>query len=79
MQPLLIGRSRLRQIRLDSTALAWVRYLEQNCALRVGLSSGREYEYTGVPLDVYQELLAAESKGRYYNANIRNDFPCRKI
>lgn len=67
------------RIRLDSTALAWVRYLEQDRILQVGLRSGREYEYSEVPSGVYRELLAAQSKGQYYNANIRNDFPCQEI
>jgi hypothetical protein len=69
----------LPRIRLDSTALAWVRYLKQECILQVGLRSGREYEYSEVPSRVYRELLATQSKGKYYNANIRNDFPCQEI
>lgn len=70
---------RLERIDLDSTALAWVGYLSEQGVLRVGLRTGRNYDYVDVPARVYQELLAAESKGRYYNLHIRNEFPCRKI
>ncbi len=36
--------------------------------LEIAFSSGRIYRYTDVPLDVYEGLLAAESKGQYMHA-----------
>lgn len=69
----------LDRIHLDSTALAWIRYQEQQHVLRVGLRTGRVYDYFAVPLSVYHDLLTAPSKGRYYNRNIRNDFPCQEV
>ena len=57
----------MERIDLDSTALAWVRYLSEQRVLQVGLRTGRDYDYLDVPARVYQELLAAKSKGRYYN------------
>jgi hypothetical protein len=69
----------VERIELDSTALAWVCYLSEQRVLQVGLHTGRDYDYLDVPARVYQELLAAESKGRYYNLHIRNEFPCRQI
>lgn len=59
---------------LDSTALAWVRYLPKERVLQIGLRTGRTYDYFEVPARIYRELLAAESQGRYYNRHIRNDF-----
>ena len=59
---------------LDSSALAWVRYLPEQRVLQVGLRTGRDYAYFDVPPEIYSELLAAESKGRYYNHHIRNEF-----
>lgn len=41
--------------------------------------SGRRYVYSGVPMTVAQGFAEAQSKGRYYNAAIRNCFPCRKL
>lgn len=64
----------MQRIELDSTALAWVRYLPEQRILQVGLRTGRGYDYFDVPVDVYTDLLAAESKGRYYNHHIRNHF-----
>jgi hypothetical protein len=43
------------------------------------LSSGDTYVYDAVPREVFDELLQAESKGRYFNAHIRNSFETRKL
>lgn len=37
----------------------------------------RRYKYFGVPQPVYDGLLNAESKGRYFSQNIRGIYPCR--
>jgi hypothetical protein len=69
----------LERIVLHSTILAWVRYLPDLRLLQIGLCTGKDYEYFDVPADTYSALLAAESKGRYYNLHIRNDFPCQQV
>lgn len=37
----------------------------------------RRYKYFGVPQPVYDGLLNAESKGRYFAQNIRGTYACR--
>jgi hypothetical protein len=69
----------LDRIPLHSTILAWVRYLPDLRLLQVGLRTGTDYEYFGVPADTYSGLLVSESKGRYYNLHIRNEFRFRQI
>lgn len=69
----------MERIDLDSTALAWVCYLPDPRILQVGLRTGRNYDYFDVPAGIYRELLAAESKGRYYNRHIRNDFLSKEV
>lgn len=41
--------------------------------------TGRRYKYFGVPQFIYEELLDAPSRGRYYNDSIRGQFECRLI
>jgi len=41
--------------------------------------SGAIYRHRGVPEQVFEELLSAESKGRYFNQHIRNRFPYIQI
>ena len=37
-------------------------------------SSGKRYDYFGVPESVYREFLAAPSKGRFYDRHIKDHF-----
>lgn len=50
----------------------------ENGTLAVKFSSGTVYHYSDVPANVYAELLAAESIGRYFAANIRNKYSSHK-
>jgi len=43
------------------------------------LSGGRRYVYSGVPEAIAAEFRSAESKGGFYNRQIRNRFPCREV
>jgi len=40
--------------------------------------SGRRYDYFDVPPDLYRALLASGSKGRFFNARIRDHFAYRR-
>jgi len=59
---------------LDSTLLASAAYDVGESLLQMELRDGAIYLYFGVPEAVYQELLAATSKGRYFNCQIRSRF-----
>ena len=67
------------RIDLESTVLAWVRYLPDLRQLQVGLCTGEVYEYFDVPTPAYRGLLASESKGRYFNSHIRNNFRAQRL
>jgi len=67
------------QTELNSTLLNTAVYLEQQALLELEFNNGAIYRYLGVPAATYGELLAAESKGSYFNRHIRNRFPYSKI
>ena len=69
----------MRRIPLASSTLASIRYFPQGRELEVEFGSGKIYRYLNVPPEVYTELLAAPSKGAYYNFNIRNRFPFHQL
>jgi hypothetical protein len=69
----------LERISVDSTLLDWVCYLPDLRTLQVGLRTGKDYEYSDVPASMYAGLLAAESKGRFFNHHIRNNFAYQPI
>jgi KTSC domain len=63
----------------ESSVLASVLYLPQLRLLEVEFHSGLFYQYFDVPQHSYTALLTAESKGAYFNANIRNRFSSKQI
>jgi KTSC domain-containing protein len=64
---------------LDSSFLASAGYLPEERLLDVELRSQEVYRYFDVPQHTYGELLAAESKGSYFNGYIRNGFRYQKL
>jgi len=60
---------------VDSTTLASVGYDPVASLLELEFHSGAIYRYLPVPASLYRNLLAADSKGRFFNHFIRNRFP----
>ena len=59
-----------RTVRSRSVASAG--YDERSRTLEVEFTNGSVYQYSDVPLGVYEQLLSAESIGRFVNQQIRN-------
>jgi hypothetical protein len=51
-----------------------VGYEAKSRILEIEFDSGAVYQYLDVPLRAYEELRAAESKGRYFNSEIRDSY-----
>ena len=65
---------------LESAALASVSYDETRRTLRATFrDSHRTYIYEGVPPKTYADLMAAESRGAWFNAHIRDRYRFREI
>ena len=62
-----------------STVIRGAWYLPEREQLDLLFTSGRRYVYSNVPMAVADKFAAAESKGRFYNLEIRNRFPCREV
>ena len=54
-------------IPVTSSNVAQVRYDNELHAAYVQFNSGSVYRYDGVPLDVFDALVKAESTGKYVN------------
>lgn len=66
--------SRIRRIPIESSALATVGYSQRRRALEIEFRNGAIYRYLEVPPAVYQALLEAPSKARFYDQNIRRRY-----
>ncbi|PXY32510.1 KTSC domain-containing protein [Prauserella muralis] len=64
----------MRRRPLESSSLRAAGYDGARRVLDVEFHTGRIYRYFAVPREVYTGLLAAASKGRYYNAHIRDNY-----
>ena len=47
--------------------------------LEVEFRNGSVYAYSDVPDSVHQELMQAESKGKFLNAKIKKSYPYRRV
>jgi hypothetical protein len=69
----------MQPVPLESTLLASVSYDGRRRLLDVVFRSGALYRYFNVPSASYLGLLAAVSKGTYFNRHIRNCFPYQHL
>ena len=70
----------MERITVQSSNLASVGYNERNSTLEVEFTNGNVYQYFDVPTHVYEGLMAATSKGRYLNENIKKaGYSCTRI
>jgi lysyl-tRNA synthetase class 2 len=58
--------------RVSSSCIAEVGYDRFDRTLAVRFHKGSEYWYAGVPPEIHHAFLTAASKGRYFNAEVRD-------
>jgi hypothetical protein len=64
---------------VQSSDLASVGYDARQRILEIEFRSGGIYRYLEVPAAIHDQLLAAESKGRFFAAHIRDQFRCERL
>jgi KTSC domain len=65
-------------VQLRSSVVKYARYDSVARELTVSLHETGIYTYVGVPKEIYMGLLAAPSKGAFYNAHIRDRFSYKR-
>ncbi|MDR3635763.1 MAG: KTSC domain-containing protein [Isosphaeraceae bacterium] len=65
---------------VDSTLIRSVGYDLASSVLEIEfITEDRIYEYFDVPLSIYSELMAAESKGLYFNEYIKDMYSYQQV
>jgi lysyl-tRNA synthetase class 2 len=64
---------------MPSTVIRHFDYDAAHRTLDVAFVSGRRYRYLGVPEDLAQAFRAAFSKGRFFNARIRDHYSYEEL
>lgn len=73
-----MNRRALQRTALVSSLLSSMTY-SLDATLELEFHSGAIYRYVAVPLTVVQGLMAAESKGAYFNRHIRPRFRYQRL
>lgn len=53
--------------------------LEVEFLTRKSEDNRRVYRYAGVPAEIYEKLMAAESKGSFFLTYVRPNYECKRI
>ena len=64
---------------VESSNLRSVGYDEFLLVLEIEFKSGAVYRYYGVPSEVHDEIINAESVGKYFNANVKSKYNFLKV
>ena len=66
--------SRIKRVPVESSAVATVGYSKKLRALEIEFRNGAIYRYLDVAPEVYDALLSARSKARFYDENVRHKY-----
>lgn len=64
---------------VSSSNISAIGYDEDSQVLEVEFINGGVYSYSGVPSGEYDGFANADSKGKYFHANIKDRYPFIKL
>lgn len=64
---------------VSSSNIASIGYDESASILEIEFLNGSIYHYFDVPRDVYQDLMDADSHGKYLTSNIKGNYNYSKV
>ncbi len=64
---------------VSSSNIARIGYHSVSMTLEIEFLTGSIYQYFDVPETVHQELMAASSHGKFFNANIKGVYRYAKL
>jgi len=64
---------------VESSNIAAVGYDSETETLQIRFHSGKTYQFYGVPDNLFEGLLTAESVGKYFAANVRGQYEYKKL
>lgn len=64
---------------VQSSNIVSIGYDDGASTLEIEFASGSIYQYYGVPRHIYDELMQAPSKGKFFSTYIRNAYPCSRV
>jgi hypothetical protein len=69
----------MQRTAVESTTIRSAGYDSAEQILEIEFTSGAVYQYLDVPAAVFDELMRAESKGQFFNREIREDYTALRM
>lgn len=69
----------MERYNVASSNIRSVGYDPQTQTLEVEFMNGTIYQYYGVPENIYDKMMGEQSKGRFLNMYIRNQYPYSRV
>ena len=66
-------------MQVESEAIREIDYDEDRAKLFITFIDGDQYVYVGVPGEVHRSFVDADSKGRFFAYEIRDQYPYNKV
>jgi hypothetical protein len=64
---------------VSSSNIVSVGYDSDSETLEVEFKGTGVYQYYNVPAFLHERMMAADSVGKFFNAEIKNAYPCSKV
>ena len=64
---------------VKSSNIASVGYDPEKSILEVEFTNGGLYRYADVPAKVHEELVGADSVGKYFGSHVRNSYKAERV
>ncbi len=64
---------------MQSTHILTVNYDSTQKALKIYFFGGGVHEFQDVPYAVYDDIIRAKSKGKYYNEKVKGVYQSKKV
>jgi len=64
---------------VSSSNINSIGYEAETQTLEIEFMRGSVYQYSDVPVEEYEAIMNADSKGKYFNANIKNHYHFYKL
>jgi uncharacterized protein len=69
----------MKRTHVESSNIESIGYDSKSQTLEIEFLNGTIYQYFDVPEKVFEELMGADSQGRYLNANIKGIYRYSKV
>ena len=68
----------MTELQIKSSHIKKAKYDAELKVLSVTFQNDMTYDYFNVPVETIDELLKVESAGKFFHANIKNSYKCKK-